>query len=171
MSGEGGKGSSGKLDTGDKGLPRFICDNMLGSLARWLRFLGYDTMYPEAMDDTKILKLARSEGRFLITRDIELSERAGADGMLVTSKVLEEQLEQVKGALHLDLEDGGLLSRCSLCNTPLEKACRDELRGKVPDAVLARHDDFWRCPGCFRVYWPGSHYESILRKLGALEKK
>jgi len=164
------QGDDGKTG-GDSGKPpRFLCDHMLGSLARWLRFLGYDTMYPEAMDDTKLLKLARAEGRFLLTRDIELSERAGKDGMLVKSIELEGQLRVVKRELHLDLDDARLLTRCSLCNTPLEDVPKARVKGMVPEAVFERQEEFWRCPGCGQLYWPGSHYDKIREKLGALDK-
>jgi hypothetical protein len=151
--------------------PRFLCDNMLGSLARWLRFLGYDTLYPEAMGDTELLHLAECGGRLLLTRDKELAGRAREGGRLVQSDVLDEQIAQVKAELGLDFSDQRLLSRCSLCNTVLHAISIEEAeKAGVPAPLLRRHDRFWRCPGCCQLYWPGSHYERIMGKIGELDK-
>ena len=151
--------------------PRFLCDHMLGSLARWLRFLGYDTLYPEAMDDTGVLELAKAEGRILLTRDKELAGRAAKSGHLVRSDVLDGQLADVRDAYGLDLSGEKLLSRCSLCNAVLVSIDRDAAReAGVPEPILLRHALFWRCPGCGQAYWPGSHYERIMGKIGELGK-
>ncbi len=53
---------------------KFLADNMLGSLARWLRFLGFDTAYPDVLTDKDLKELARQENRVLLTRDKELSK-------------------------------------------------------------------------------------------------
>lgn len=151
--------------------PRFLCDHMLGSLARWLRFIGYDTLIPEAMGDTAILGLARDDGRILLTRDKELASRAGALGHLVRSDGLDDQLADIRKAFGLDLSGERLLSRCSLCNAVLARIDREAAeRAGVPAAVGRRHDRFWRCPGCGRVYWPGSHYERIMGRIDGLDK-
>jgi len=60
--------------------PRFLADEMLGSLARWLRIMGYDTEYARGMSDSDILARSRVEGRIVLTRDRQLAERAGARG-------------------------------------------------------------------------------------------
>jgi uncharacterized protein with PIN domain len=151
--------------------PSFLCDQMLGSLARWLRFLGYDTLYPEAMDDTSILKLARDGGRILLTRDKELASRTKGSGHLVRSDVLDEQLADIQKSFGLDLSGEKLLSRCSLCNAVLVGIDKVEAeKAGVPAPILSRHDRFWRCPGCGQLYWPGSHYERIMGKIGELDK-
>jgi uncharacterized protein with PIN domain len=151
--------------------PRFLCDQMLGSLARWLRFLGYDTLYPEAMDDTSILKMARDDGRMLLTRDKELASRAQESGRLVRSDVLDDQLADVRKVFGLDLSGEKLLSRCSLCNAVLTVIDKGEAeKAGVPAVIVQRHDRFWRCPGCGQLYWPGSHYERIMDKIGELDK-
>jgi len=151
--------------------PRFLCDHMLGSLARWLRFLGYDTLYPETMDDTGILRLARDDRRMLLTRDKELASRAAGLGHLVQSDVLDEQLADIRKAFDLDLSGERPLSRCSLCNARLVAIGKGEAeKAGVPAPIVQRHDRFWRCPGCGQLYWPGSHYERIMGKIGELDK-
>jgi hypothetical protein len=85
--------------------------------------------------------------------------------------VLGDQIAQVRGELKLDFAGERPLSRCSLCNSVLVEISREEAQNAgAPPAVLLRHDTFWRCPGCGRLYWPGSHYVRIMDKIGELDK-
>lgn len=145
---------------------KLLCDHMLGSLARWLRFMGYDTAYPEPSPDRALVERAYSEGRILLTRDKELAARfSGA--VQIRSDKLEEQIREVASALPLRLVDP--LSRCSLCNELLVPARIEEVKDIVPEGVLSRHQSFWRCPSCGRVYWQGSHWDKMVARLNDLD--
>jgi len=145
---------------------RLLCDHMLGSLARWLRFMGHDTAYPEAMEDRELIAKARAEERILLTRDKQLAARF--DGAVcVGSDVLEEQIREVAAALPLKIVDP--LSRCSLCNTPIVPAPAAAVKDLVPEGVLLRHREFWRCPTCGKVYWQGSHWDKMVERLNHLD--
>lgn len=135
---------------------------MLGTLARWLRFMGYDTAYPPAMTDTDLIAKARAEDRILLTRDKELASRLPG-AVRIRSDDLEEQIREVAAALPLRLVDP--LSRCSVCNALIEPVSRDEVSELVPEGVRSRHQEFWRCPTCGRVYWQGSHWDKMVEKL------
>ncbi len=141
---------------------RLLCDHMLGTLAKWLRFMGYDTTYPGPLDDTELLGLAEREDRILLTRDKELAGRS-PHALRVRSDDLEEQIREVASSLHLKLVDP--LSRCSLCNTPLVAARPEDVGGLVPEGVRSRHTAFWRCPTCRKVYWQGSHWDQMVERL------
>jgi uncharacterized protein with PIN domain len=132
---------------------------MLGRLARWLRLRGYDTAYDNAADDHELARRARSEGRVLLTRDRELADRAGLRTLFIESETLEEQLAEVRAAFGSPPDPA--LSRCSVCNEPLEEVPSDKVAGLVPAYVLREHSHFRRCPGCERIYWPGSHVEAM----------
>jgi len=145
---------------------KLLCDHMLGSLARWLRFMGHDTAYPNVMEDRALIAKAREEGRILVTRDRELAGRF--DGAVqVRSDDLEEQIREVAAVLPLRVLDP--LSRCSLCNSTLEPVPRDTVRDAVPEGVFARHDAFHRCPSCGKVYWQGSHWGKMIERLNNLD--
>ena len=144
---------------------KLLCDHMLGTLAKWLRFMGYDTAYPGPLDDTELLALAKEEGRVLLTRDKELASRS-TTAFRVRSDDLEEQIREV--ASHLQLKVVDPLSRCSLCNAVLVAASREEVGDLVPGGVLARHETFWRCPSCGKVYWQGSHWDKMVERLNRL---
>ena len=138
---------------------------MLGTLAKWLRFMGYDTAYPGPLDDTELLALAEREDRILLTRDKELAGRS-ARAIRIRTDVLEEQVREVASALDLKLVDP--LSRCSVCNASLRPVTLEEIRELVPEGVRARHTSFWQCPSCRRVYWQGSHWDKMVERLNRL---
>lgn len=144
---------------------RFVVDVMLGSLARWLRRLGYDTDYASTREDAELVRIARAEQRILLTRDRPLAERRGLRALWIASQSLDEQLRQVTTAF--PLEPGRCPPRCSECNSPLLSAEPAEVANRVPPYVLRQHRHFQHCPGCGRVYWPGSHWSGIQDRLSA----
>ncbi len=143
--------------------PRFVVDGMLGSLARWLRLLGYDADYDNRRADAELVRLARAENRVLLTRDRELAARRGVQILFIDSQALDEQLAQVTAAFPRAAESGP--ARCSVCNTVLVSAAPEELADRLPAYVLHKYRDFRRCPGCGRVYWPGSHWQAMQARL------
>ncbi len=145
-----------------------IADNMLGTLAKWLRVAGADCEYAGGMDDDELLESAL-EGRFLLTRDKELAQRSGEQGMYVASDVLEEQLVQVLRAFPA-LLDGEPLTRCLICNVEVQPVAPEEVAGVVPEGVLERHEELWLCPRCERVYWMGTHVKDMVERLRDLRE-
>ena len=144
---------------------KLLCDHMLGSLARWLRFMGYDTAYPEPGPDRVLIERAGAEGRILLTRDKELAARAPG-AVQVRSDRLEEQIREVAAVLPLRLIDP--LSRCSICNEALVAVSGEAVESLVPEGVRSRHRAFWQCPSCHRVYWRGSHWDKMIARLDDL---
>jgi len=136
---------------------------MLGRLAKWLRVLGYDTTYFPHLDDDQLVRLARAEGRLLLTRDRGLAQRRGLQCLLIESDHLEEQLGQVLAEPTLTEEHS--FSRCPVCNTPLQKVKKPELEGRVPPHIFRTHKDFSLCPNCDKIYWPGTHWARMQEKL------
>ena len=147
---------------------RFLCDAMLGSLARWLRFFGYDTAYlgPD-VDDPEVAEQARTEERWLLTRDHELAA-AGPRSMLVRAGDVESQLVEVFTRLDLRPEAELGAARCGECNGVLEPVDRSDVADRVPPYVLATAARFTRCTGCGRIYWPGTHTARILRTMAGI---
>ena len=147
-------------------LPKFLCDHMLGSLAKWLRLLGYDTLYPGPLGDRETAAKAYDEGRVLLTRDRNLASRVRG-AVYVASDDKDEQLRAVIDKLRLDLSNP--LSLCSVCNVPIEEVDREKVQEKIPPAVLEIQTEFWKCPSCGRVYWQGSHWDDMIRRIRKLE--
>ena len=148
---------------------RFLADHMLGSLAKWLRFLGFDTAYPNVLPDKELMALAKKEKRIILTRDKDLAGNKGVEALYIESTDLEEQLFQV--FTRYDLKVEGAFSRCSVCNSVLVEADKKSVEGKVPEKVYAWQDDFWECRKCRKYYWQGTHFQGIKGKIEALERK
>lgn len=138
---------------------KFICDQMLGTLAKWLRIMGYDTLYGNG-DDSELVKISVDEKRILLTRDRELHARC-KNSLLVDSTELKKQIAEVMAALNLEINLKKTLSRCTVCNTPVEKIAKEEVMGRVPPHAYESNDDFWICPGCKRIYWLGTHWANM----------
>ncbi len=149
--------------------PRFAVDVMLGSLARWLRIMGYNASYQRGKDDHEIVECAEEEGRIVLTRDKELARRMGGDALYIESDSLTEQLEQVSKTLKLDVE--GSLTRCTVCNGELESASREQVEKEVPPGVLERNHEFFRCDRCDKIYWKGSHWEDIEKRIKEVQTR
>ena len=143
--------------------PRFVADVMLGRLARWLRALGYDTLYFRDAPDRRLLAVALGERRRLLTRDAALARRAREAGLLVRAESLDVQLHEVTAACGV----GGRrpLSRCLECNGLLGSAAPDAVRDRVPPYTFATQREFWICASCHRVFWAGTHVTGIRRRL------
>ena len=144
---------------------RLLADGMLGRLAKWLRLLGYDTAYDNTAADTELARRARSERRVLLTRDRELAGRRGLRTLLIESEILEEQVREVRKALGSPSDPA--LSRCPLCNEPLQPISKGEVVDRVPPYVHRTQSEFRGCPRCGRIYWPGTHYDAIRAQMRA----
>jgi uncharacterized protein with PIN domain len=143
---------------------RFVADGMLGSLARWLRIMGYDTTYRKDAADGELASSAAAESRTILTRDLELARAPNA--FLVESDVLDEQLAAVVGRFGLAFRESE--TRCSGCNGELADASKDDVKGQVPDGAFSNNDRFWRCTSCGKIFWKGSHWIGITERLERL---
>lgn len=140
---------------------------MLGTLAKWLRILGYDTVFDPALDDHQLVRLARAEGRILLTRDRELARRRGLSVVLIASEQLDGQIGQVLADLALAPRRS--MSRCPICNDLLEPISLDAARSRVPAYVARTHRTFHTCPSCRRVYWRGTHWQQMDQRLARIQ--
>lgn len=150
---------------------RFVVDAMLGSLARWLRILGFDARYADNVTrDEEIAALAEAEGRIVVTRDRRLAQ--STKSVLVSMEDdLDEQLAKVLAAVGERPSEAALFTRCSLCNEPLVPAGVEEARGHVPEGVLSEGRSFKKCSACGQVYWQGSHWERIVERFERLKRR
>ncbi len=145
---------------------RWIADEMVGKLARYLRFLGYDVVYARGMKDGEILEMARIEHRIILTRDELLATRGKSLGILVHSLDIEGQLREVLRA-HPSLRREVQFTRCSLCNGPLvpaDKSTPAPPKG-VPLDVWTTTREVSVCTRCGHAYWEGTHTGEIRQSL------
>ncbi len=150
---------------------KFILSKELGRLSRWLRILGFDTVYFNEDNYSKLLLLALREERIIVTRNKTLAEKVCTRAVYLKEEKLEEQLKKVIDVLMLKIEEDKMFSRCVICNKLLEKIEKNRVKKRVPEYVYKTQEDFMECPSCRRIYWPGSHWANIkeaLKKISQL---
>jgi uncharacterized protein with PIN domain len=146
---------------------RWLCDEMLGRLARLLRAAGHDTALAHAgAPDAELLAQALAEDRILLTRDRRLAEAAGGHGLLLTPDRPSDQARELAALRPVDWRLAPF-TRCVMDNAPLRPATQEEFAA-MPAKVRALPGPFNACPACGRLYWPGSHVKRMLEKLEGL---
>ena len=152
--------------------PRFIVDVNVGRLAKWLRAMGYDSLFPGEIGDNELVRTALRDHRIIVTKDTGLTERRlVTTGMLKVLLIqhddLQNQLRQVIKYLGTNLKRP--FSRCIRCNEPLLDVAKDAAKDRVPPHVFRTQADFMKCPLCQRIYWRGTHWENMARQLAELK--
>jgi len=145
---------------------KFLCDEMLAGLARWLRAAGYDAeMGTPSETDRTLLQRAQDQGRILLTRDraiLQMKEAAQTTVVLRGERLGDWTLE-----LRQDHNVNWLnnpLSRCLVCNVELIDADAEAL-ARIPEDSRTLPGPFKTCPRCHRGYWPGSHAKRMIARL------
>ena len=149
---------------------RYLCDEMLKKLSRWLRIAGYDVISPSNITDKSMARLSKEQNRILLTRDRDLANMKDVDSLLIRNKDLESQLEEIFNEFPPDVFPPGK-TRCPLCNSNLELISRSEIDQavvgvEIPEGVYERKDLFFRCSRCGKYYWIGKHWDRIGSVLG-----
>lgn len=145
---------------------KFLCDEMLKGLSRWLRAAGHDAASgADGAPDRELLQMAISEDRLLLTRDRKMLEmRHAADTVLLLDSMdLDDCARELTDKLSLNWFYRPF-TRCLLCNTPLQEAGTD-LRRLAPPGVLNGDMPLRHCPQCEKLFWPGGHVQRMQRRL------
>ena len=152
---------------GPDGPLRFLADAHLGALARKLRLLGFDTLLATDGADRELAAIAAAQDRILLSRDRELlKHRRVRRGRFLRAQHPRAQLDEVAERYALRGSEHPF-SRCLECNGLLEPVPRAEVLASLPPAVAAGQQDFRRCNGCGRIYWPGSHWRRLSAAVAA----
>ena len=147
----------------------FIVDSNAGKLARWLRMMGYDTLFFNSIEDGRLVDIALKEARVVVTRDTQIAKRrVAANGnvrvILSRDDDPRRQLLQVMKELNLDCRETQF-TRCLECNQILLTRSKDEVEDLVPPYVFRTQTQYMQCPSCRRVYWQGTHWQRMKRAL------
>jgi uncharacterized protein with PIN domain len=148
---------------------RFIVDHNVGKLAKWLRMMGYDSLFFKGCDDSGIIAIALSEERIILTRDKGIAERRLIKNGRVTAVLLNSdkpllQMRQVIDKLNLKINFKPF-SICLECNRVLKEKSREQVKERVPSYVLKTQNQYVECPKCQRIYWKGTHWYAMKKKL------
>jgi uncharacterized protein with PIN domain len=148
---------------------KFIVDNNVGKLAKWLRVMGYDALLFSGEDDGRMVKVALAQNRVILTKDTQIMKRRLVTSGRLKAILIEDddpkaQLRQVVEALNLDYQFKPF-SICLECNQKLVRRDREEVRDLVPPHVFETQNFYMECPSCQRIYWRGTHWQAMRREL------
>ena len=148
---------------------QFIVDNNVGKLAKWLRIMGYDALLFKEEDDGKMVKVALSQNRVILTKDTQIMRRrlvttGRLKAILIKDDEPKAQLRQIADTLCLDYQFRPF-SICLECNQSLVERNKDEVRDLVPSHVFETQSLYMECPSCHRIYWRGTHWQAMSREL------
>lgn len=143
---------------------RFVLDVHLGRLAAYLRLAGFDAVYQNDLDDAELARIAAG-GRVLLTRDQGLLKRRAVQrGYWLRATSPRVQLAEV--IRRFDLSDRVRpFSRCLRCNALVRPVPKADVVMELPPRTRQFYDEFFRCPGCDRIYWKGGHFDALRRLL------
>jgi uncharacterized protein len=149
--------------------PKFIVDANVGKLAKWLRMMGFDTLFFDGPDDGGMVKIALQQDRTIITRDTGFMKRRAVTthrvrAILVSGDDSKKQMQAVLAELELSGK-ARPFTRCLECNAELKELDRKEAAGLVPERVYEIQDQYMVCPSCSRIYWRGTHWKAMTGKL------
>jgi len=148
---------------------KFTSNHNVGKLGRWLRMIGYDTVFFDGRDDAHLVAIALAESRLILTRDTQIIQRGiitseRLKAILINSDEPEAQIRQVIDTLNLDCQFRPF-AICLECNQTLEEMGQEEIKGRVPPYVFRTQSQYMECPTCHRVYWKGTHWVTMTQTL------
>ena len=145
---------------------KFLTDPTLGKLTKWLRILGFDTIYYRRNIDRNFLRKAEREGRVVLTRKKDMANRSFSGRMIIVNEnLVQHQMKEVIRKLLLKPDPDNFFSICLKCNRELKEVSKKEVEGIVPDYVSESYNDFRVCPECRNVFWPGTHRDNMFDEL------
>jgi uncharacterized protein with PIN domain len=152
---------------------KFIADNNVGKLARWLRLIGYDTVLLKRKDDAEMIEIALGENRVILTKDAQfMKRRLVTNGTLKTVHVEQDdpklQVRELVKTLSLDYHFKPF-SRCLECNRKVVARDKKDVKNLIPARVFETQTQYTQCPACHRIYWPGTHWQAMSKKLQDLQ--
>ena len=153
------------------GIVRFVADGHLGRLTRNLRLLGFDVAYRQNAHDRQLLEVMVRENRALLTRDRRLLMHAIVQhGYWPRSQNADEQTIEVVRRFDLS-ELIAPFTRCLRCNAPLEEAAKADIIGKLEPLTKIYYNQFRRCAGCKQIYWSGSHFPKLQKRIEEIRSR
>ena len=154
---------------------KFIVDNNVGKLARWLRLIGYDTVLFKQKDDAIMIKTALGDNRVVLTKDTQFTKRrlvtnGQLKAILIKQDNPKTQIQEVVKALNLNYNFKPF-SLCLECNQTLVPRVKEEVQSLIPPHVFQTQTQYTECPACHRIYWQGTHWQAMVKKLQDLQRE
>ena len=160
--------SPSALRPGPFGSIKFIADVNVIRLGRFLILLGFDVSYSSSYSDQEIADIAEIQSRIVLTRDTDLLKRR----KIIFAKRIRADLpydQLCETISFFGLEKLiSFFSRCTACNIKLVTIAKKEVMHLLEPKTKRYFHTFFQCPQCKNVFWRGSHYDNIKKKISSL---
>jgi uncharacterized protein with PIN domain len=151
--------------------PKFIVDVHLGKLAKYLRLLGFDTLYHNDYSSQNIAQVITRERRIVLTRNRELLKmKVFTHGYWVRATKPKQQIMEVMSQFDLYSKTKSL-QICLECNGKIVKADKSKIIDTLPSMTREIFHEFHKCTICKRIYWQGSHYRHMLEFVSQIQSQ
>ncbi len=139
----------------------FVLDTHLGRLARYLRLLGFDTLYRNDCQDAELAQLSHDQHRILLTRDrLLLQRRIITHGYYIRETDPLYQTDEVLRRFDM-YHDIRPWTRCTRCNDELRVVDKASIEYRLQPLTRRYYTEFRMCRGCGQLYWKGSHFRKM----------
>ena len=152
-------------------IPKFILDVHLGRLAKYMRILGFDTLYKNDYTNDEIVITSLKEKRTILTKDRGILKRKEVThGYWVRNTDPNKQIKEIIG--RFDLKNSiKEFTLCLECNSPLKPILKEKVIDSLPQKVRTRQNEFFICGNCNKIFWKGTHYDKMLRLVNKITKE
>lgn len=152
-----------QLDNSPLRITKFILDVHLGKLARYLRLMGFDTLYSNNYEDNTIIDIAKKENRIILTRDKGILKNNNVThGYYIRSDEPKEQIREVIQRFDLS-ESLNIFSRCMDCNGKIIPIQKEDIQSALLEGTKKYYKEFFQCKKCNKIYWKGSHFQDMIQ--------
>jgi len=129
--------------------------------------LGFDTVYKNDFSKEELYAISANENRTLLSKSTYFKKFTDIVFYQIKSADPQQQLKEVIAHFNL-LNSLDPFIRCLYCNQILEKKDKEEVEQSLMPQTKKDFSEFWKCPGCKKVYWKGSHYERMMKQIEKL---
>jgi len=148
---------------------KFIADNMLAKLAKYLRATGYNCIYPPPRKLQEIKRLTENESRIFLTRNKKYNKLLPQEKLhIIQSDNFSQQFREIFSKFNLELREEKMFSLCLLCNEPVKPVDKEEIKEQLPEMTIKLYSEFYICPKCHRIYWYGGHTKRMKEKINSI---
>lgn len=152
--------------------PKFIIEASLGKLAKYLRLLGFDTLYRTDYSFSSVIEIAKKDKRIVLTRE----EGKLSKGKMITHgyriKAMDPKKQTEEIIVKFDLFSKiNPFSICLECNVKIIAVEKNKIVNRLPLNIGRHFNEFCICPKCKRIYWPGSHYRTMSEFIRQIRKR
>ncbi|KAL4512061.1 hypothetical protein ABPG72_005063 [Tetrahymena utriculariae] len=153
--------------------PKFIVDNMLYKLVKYLRNSGIDSTFLQDKNYKLICDLSNKEERIILTRNSKFFKQILCQApvfLIQETTNTENQFKEILNFFKIQVDDGMILSRCIKCNGDKLDIISSEQAHKYVDFYNPNYIDFqfFQCASCKQVYWEGEKFKRSKERFNSI---